>query len=737
MSSIAARPSHPVASRVPGTALMALLVLAASVAGCLAWTLHAGPDWSWDRVHYHEYAGWQVLEGALGRGFAPAGTQGFLNPAAFLPAQALARAGLDELGVALVMSVFHAAAVWLVWLASRAVLSRTGQPGQGAAEASALIAFLTPLYLMQVGTVSIDVLTALPVLAGVACALRGIGSPPRDGLRWTAAAGLAFGLAAGLKLSNAVPAVVGTLLIVWGASPRAWPARVAAYVAAGALGAAIAHGPWSVWLWAEYGSPVYPMFGDLFGTAPPPDLVPAPAAAVPPVTWLESLRAAGGRFTPRDLLDWIDFPLRVADPSITPAYAYIESRQPDPRLLLLAGATALAAIAALARRLRSRAASGGSAAAAVPGRDVDPGRSRLAALAGFWLVWYLAWSATSSNGRYAIALLMLASPLVVAALRASFPAPRVRAYAVLAAIVVQAVWALAVADPRTAPTRADWETGTLRVEMPAALHDAPTLQITRMAMSWSVLAPHLHPDATFATLGAACEGCGRGLDPDAVRRVLSEWRGRARMLDPVLGWADGRPEIAESQRSGIDAALAPYDLRVDPDDCEVIRIRPNPTRIQMRVREVNGNWSQRESDRLASCRVVDAPGAAERAHALATRVDPAFETIESRCAAVLGGPSGPTRWMGRGIWVRNYPRAALEIRVVDGAVTAFGELGQGRPLGRLAPLLDGSAEVDCRGLAPTQSAVWRAAASRGSADAAPNFDALVAPAAPAAPVSGR
>jgi hypothetical protein len=61
----------------------------------------------------------------------------------------------------------------------------------------------------------------------------------------------------------------------------------------------------------------------------------------------------------------------------------------------------------------------------------------------------------------------------------------------------------------------------------------------------------------------------------------------------------------------------------------------------MREQQADGNWTQRESDRLASCRVVAAPGAAERA--MAVRVDPAFESIEARCSATLGRPSGPTR----------------------------------------------------------------------------------------------
>jgi hypothetical protein len=716
-------------SRTPSTAVLACVVLLAAVAGCVAWTLHAGPEWSWDRVHYHEYAGWQMFEDGPGRGFAPAGPQGFLNPVAHVPAQLLARAGLDELGVALWLSVLHASGVLLAWVVSRLTIARPGHDDGGAAEVAALLAFLTPLFLLQVGSVSIDITTTLPVLAAVACGLCAVGAAPREALRWTAAAGLAFGLAAGLKLSNAIPAVAGTVLVLWGASPRAWPARVAAFAVAGAIGALVAHGWWSARLLAEFGSPFYPMFGNVFGPAPSPAAVSAvPASAG---SWYETLRAAGGRFTPRDLSDWISFPLRVADPSIMPAYGYIESRQPDPRLVLLGVASLLAAAAAVVRGVAAHGRVGSAAVAAVPpvacGRS---GPSRLASLVAFWVVWYVAWVVTSSNGRYATGLLMLASPLIVAALRSVFRDRRVRAYATLAVVVVQATWALAVSDPRSSAASTDWKSGTQRLEVPAELREIPTLQITRMAMSWSALAPHLHPESAFATLGSACEGCGPGLDPAAAGRVLSAWSGRARMLDPVLGWAHGRPEIAAAQQAGIDAALAPYDLRVDPDACLVIGVRPNPMRIQMREQQADGNWTQRESDRLASCRVVAAPGAAERARAMAVRVDPAFESIEARCSATLGRPSGPTRWAGDGIWARTYPRLGVEVRVVGDSVTAFSELGQGRAVSPLAALLGGTAEIDCAALTPTQSSTWRASGERSRSSGEVSFDALVRPAAP-------
>jgi len=724
------------------TTVPSWLVLLAAVAACIGWTLHAGPEWSWDRMHYHEYAGWQVLEGALGRGFMPAGGQSYLNPVAYLPAELLARAGLGELGVSLVLATLHAGCVWAVWCVSRPVLAGVGADVDRYAAVSTVLAFLTPVFLLEVGASYIDATTTLPLLLGVACALRTIGA--RDAGRWALAAGVAFGLAAGLKLSNALPAVVGTVLVLWAAGPRDVPRRLAGYVAGGMLGTLLGHGWWSAQLWAEFGNPVFPMLGSLFGqagsnAATAASAVAAGAAAATATIATTAaagddgglfglLRASGGRFTPRDLADWLDFPLRIADPGLAPNFAYIESRQPDPRLLLLAGLGMLAAAATVWRRLRRVRATPATPAASVPAPGSAPrAPSALAALTVFWLLWYVVWTLTSSNARYAIGLLMLASPLMVAAVTAVWRAPRQRAYALLGVVLVQAAWALGVADARSLPHSRSWRDDVLRLEVPEALRESPVLHVTRQAMSWSLLAPRLHPDSAFANLGAVCEGCGPHRDVDAVQRVLQDWAGRARILDPVLSVVDGRPQIADLQRAGIDAWLAPYELRVDPSDCEFVTIAPNPARIRMQVSTADGGWSTRDSDRLASCALVPDPGAAGRVRAMAVRVDDVFEALEARCGPQLGRPPASTRWLGNGVWARSYAQTAQDVLVTGGRVVAVSETGRSTPLGPLEAFRDGSSTIDCRALATThrERARQAAAATPGSVDPTTAFGALV------------
>lgn len=710
------------------TTLPSWLVLLAAVGACIGWTLHAGPEWSLDRMHYHEYLAWQALEGALGRGFMPAGGQTFMNPVAYLPAELLVRAGLGELGVSLVLATLHAGCVWAVWLTSRRALAQVGPDVDRYAAAAAMLAFLTPVFLLEVGSSYIDVTTTLPVLVGVTCALRTLEA--RDASRWAFIAGLAFGLSAGLKLSNALPALAGTVLVLWAVRLPDAPRRLTCYVVGGALGTLAGHGWWSVQLWAEFGNPLFPLLGGLFGTATAVTgpIVEAAAAADPrgPIeALLGPLRIAGSRFTPRDLADWASFPLRIADPGVVPNFAYIESRQPDPRLLLLT-VLGLGTLCVQAwRRLRARA---GATATRTP--------SPLAALSAFWLVWYVLWTLLASNARYGIGLLMLASPLLVGAVTVLWRSLRVRATVLLGLIAVQAAWALLVADPRSSPTPVSWDEDTLRIEVPDSLREAPTLYVTRFAMSWSILAPRVHPESGFANLGSMCEDCDRWRDAAAARRVLDAWGERARLIDPALTMVDGRAQVAPEQRAGIDAWLAPFERRLDPDACEELRIAPNPTRVRMKVSRADGSWSLKDSDRLLSCPIVPDPGAAERVRAMAARVDDVYEVFERYCAKELGGSGSPTRWLGQGVWMRVYVHAALQLLVSGDRVLAATETGRSIPLGSLASLRDTAGPIDCAPLATTNRDFERLdRKQRSDASAAPlSFDGLV-PAMPAAPAS--
>jgi hypothetical protein len=265
--------------------------------------------------------------------------------------------------------------------------------------------------------------------------------------------------------------------------------------------------------------------------------------------------------------------------------------------------------------------------------------------------------------------------------------------------------------------------------VPTVLREQPALHVTRFAMSWSVLAPYVHPASNFANLGAMCENCDPWRDAGAARRVLDAWGDRARLLDPALSVVDGHAQIAPEQRAGIDAWLGSFDRRIDVTACEEVAIAPNPTRIRMQVTLADGGWSQQASDRLLSCPIVSDPGAADRVRAMSGRVDDVFEAFERQCARELGPRQSATRWLGRGTWMRAYPHSALTLLVSADGVFATTETGHSIPLGTLAAVRDSSSPIDCSPLAASHREIDRIAKARRVAarSASPSFDGLVSP----------
>jgi hypothetical protein len=201
----------------------------------------------------------------------------------------------------------------------------------------------------------------------------------------------------------------------------------------------------------------------------------------------------------------------------------------------------------------------------------------------------------------------------------------------------------------------------------------------------------MHPDSTMANVYAGCPG--ERCDPRLLR-VLQAWPGRQRMLAAVDELRDGRPVIGDLALQTHDARFAQLEMRVDREACEFFQVRPS----------VNGSWlvertqsgpSMRRSDWVASCPLLEAPGAWDAVRRTAARHDRMLEAIEARCADVLGPTRGLTRWLGGERWLREYPVRDMNIRIVDGRVVVERMSRAARVLGTVDRLSAPGAQIDC------------------------------------------
>ena len=412
---------------------MSAVILGSLLAGA-AYSWFAGEDINWDWQNYHEYSAFALIHGRFDADVAPGGIQTFLNPLAYLPAYLLRHhVGAPFWGM--VLGACHGLNLALIiWLA-RHVLTRAANPWTLAAVA--VIAAFGPMTLSEVGTSFADILTALPVVAGLGVMLS---ANPRRRAHYVLA-GLLIGGAAGLKLTNLVFFIGAAASVLFTARPLVALSWFALGGVAGLLGTG---GAWAWSLWQAFGNPVFPFYNTVFRAAE------APIAAI-----------ADMRFMPHGLWDALAYPFYwlVGD------HRSSEGPFRDPRFAIVAILFAVNAGTSLLYRIR-----------------IFTRRDKQVLL--FFAVAYGMWLLTFSIHRYAVALELLTAPLIVMLLsRFLRVLPRMRSstdrsrwidLATVSAAVAIALWS----QP------ADWLrrpwSDPYRPELPGALpHDAAYLMIEK------------------------------------------------------------------------------------------------------------------------------------------------------------------------------------------------------------------------------------------------------------------
>ena len=342
---------------------IAAVILGSVLAGAL-YTWYAGEDINWDWRNYHEYGAFALLNGRFDIDVAPGGLQTFLNPLAYLPAYLLRHhVGAPFWGM--ILGAIDGLGLALIWWISRLVLGQSASAWTIAA--AVVIAAFGPMTLSEVGTSFADILTALPVIAGLGFMLS---AGATDRLRH-GVAGILIGAAVGLKLTNMaffIGAGVSLLFAVRPLLAMGW------FALGGILGALGTGGAWGWMLWQEFGSPVFPFYNNVFRS---PE---APLASIVDM-----------RFMPHTLWEAAAYPFdwMVGD---TSASSEVPFR--DPRFATVFLLWAANAVASLTRKMRLF-------------------RRRDKQLLLFFAIAYGLWLFTISIHRYSVVLELLAAPLIV------------------------------------------------------------------------------------------------------------------------------------------------------------------------------------------------------------------------------------------------------------------------------------------------------------------------------------
>jgi hypothetical protein len=348
------------------------VILGSLLAGALyAW--FSGEDINWDWQNYHEYGAFAFLNGRFEVDVAPGGFQTFLNPLAYLPAYLLRHhVGAPFWGM--LLGAVHGLNLALIYWLSRTVLGTAAS--SWAVLSSLVIAAFGPMTLSEVGTSFADILTALPIIAGVTMTMSA-GEQQENRNRQEnrqenriVIAGLLIGGAVGLKLTNSTFLIGAGASLLFAARPLA---AMVSFAAGSVVGALVAGGAWAWTLWEQFGNPVFPFYNTVFRSPEAP---------------LESI--ADTRFLPHSLWEAAAYPFYwlIGD------HRSSEWAFRDPRFAVI---LVLFAIVVLTGLLR----------------NVGLFRTRDKQFLLFFAVTYAIWLLTFSIHRYAIALELMTAPLIV------------------------------------------------------------------------------------------------------------------------------------------------------------------------------------------------------------------------------------------------------------------------------------------------------------------------------------
>jgi len=636
----------------------------------LANNLLRGMDLSSDTLNYHVYAGFSALHDRFSMDYFAAGPQAYQNPYIYAPFYALVQTQLPALVVSSLLGLVHCLILWMSFeLAVCVCPTEDLRTRMAYGSCAAALALLNPILLQQVGSSYADITTAELALGGW---LLLAGAAKRPGNGRVVFAGILLGVATAFKLTNAVHALAGTVILA--AAPVPWKSRarsVGYYFVAGLLAGAVVAAPWAYQLYRNFGNPFFPLMNGLF-RSPEYTTEPILHHRFIPWSWAEAF--------------WRPFTI------MKPMYLVQEElRAPDLRYAILVLLAVVAVLTAVWKRWRFAAK---DSVRAVSG--MDPSKRVLMALGGAFAVDWAIWLKGSGNGRYFLPMASVAAVLVVAMVfRILVARPKMRDYALSALFAAQLAQLAYGTDFRWDPY-VGWKGPWLSIDVPPALAEQPNLFLTIGVESNSFLAPYLAKGSGLINVSGQLSFGQFGANGQRTLALINRYSPHLRVL-----LENGRPwdfpGWLRDNRDRTDDVLARFGLHLDDTDCNNIVASHLPLMMQ-NVRTRDGTVAEltREAKSFATCRVVPGAETRNRQQYLKSLDDLAFDRIEDACPQLFQ-PRRPYTEMIGGTGSRRYPNTDIVAWVREDTIRFFSPI-TGDPIyeiGAAHSVADRSLRLEC------------------------------------------
>ena len=450
-------------------------LMVAGIAAALAvlWILKLGPDINADFLSYHLYIGLHAGGDTLSTDYFPAGASSYLLPYAQWPLSAMIAADWPPRVIGAMLSILHSTAAIATWLVALQLFPGRSRVDTASRIVATVLGAMSPLVLTGVGSSHVDLLTAIPVVVGLALVLKSMASE-RHRSGWMLAGGLFFGAATALKLTNATMAIAVGMTVAAAMFYRRDVSfgQVVAMGCGVVLGFVLTYGYWGLLLYREFGNPMFPFFDPAFKVKGSPQAAPAVDVFSPFLNRLWTFRdGLHQRFLPHGWNEWLLRPLYMSDPSPD---VYAEVRAPDARFLVL---VLIAPFAVWKLRKRD-----------------DHGL--LPPLLLFIVFGWILWMTLFGNGRYMLPIALAAGPALVACFRlCSERSPQWGWLAAGVLILVQST--LMYEGARFRWGQSAWQDRWIDARLPANITSKAVtfVVLNNVAPSWLTL--FVHPRSRF------------------------------------------------------------------------------------------------------------------------------------------------------------------------------------------------------------------------------------------------
>lgn len=632
-------------------------ILAFAALGAIL-TLLLGKDTNWDLLNYHLYTAHAFLHFDLASDFMGSSAQRYLNPIGYLPFYFMIMAGWHSALIGIVLGSFQGMALFFLWRILRCyVFADRARPNTWSI-AAILLAMSSPVYLGVLGGTFLDGTTLVFIMAGMLliCARLKTENSSNSGMFW---AGALFGVATGLKLTSVIFGIAAAtaFILVTHFRRQSW-LDIVRFTLGGFTATVAISGLWFFKLFQEFGNPVFPLFNHIFKS---PDFTTSVVAH--------------SRFMITSLEELVTLPFRMAS---VHSWIYVENAAPDLRFAAIAIAAVSLGVSASVIALRSRLPSTENRSDRADRPTENPAQNSVGTyLIVTWVAMTVFWQITSGNGRYALPVMLLAGPVLVLLLRTLIRSDTLLLRVLITIGALQVLHAASAGNPRW--TTEPWNRYWLDIRVAPKLVAKPYGFLTVGVITHSASAVYFHPDSRITNVLGVYPIDPQGPGGDRVKRFIAEHGAKLRVMFET-GTDATTVSLLRNQIPRIDAQLAGWDLHVNADECESIRI---PHLLEKGVE-------------LAACLVEPGNPARERIEATRQRVTAVFNSIEAKCP-ILFGPQGGYVLPKTGRWVREYPNNDIRLYMARGQI-AFSRFEYGPfdvALGSMEDWENGRGRVNC------------------------------------------